>query len=169
MKKIAIAMLVICCMLATAWSGEDGKNLLNKKWKIYKLGIGKVVIQEDGTIDCDVTGGTKQDTSGVQQIIVLNQKVAKPIFVSAECKAENVSGKPNNNFAIYMDIKYTDGTPAHGKGLNFTPGTYDWKKFSATFIPKKPIKTISFLLLLRRRSGKASFKKPVCKEVKAKK
>jgi hypothetical protein len=161
-------MLITCCM-ATVWSAEETKNLLNNKWRVYKTGIGKVDIQKDGVIVCDVTGGGKKDASGVIQQIILNQKVAKPIFVSAECKAENVTGKASNNFSIYMDIKHTDGTSTNGKGLMFPAGTYDWKKFTATYVPKKPIKSINFLLLIRRTTaGKASFKNAVCKEVEAK-
>ena len=169
MKRIVIAMLTFCC-IATAFSAEEAKNLLSKKWRAYKSGIGKVVIQKDGIVVCESTENGKKNASGIAQTIVLNQKVAKPIFISAECKAENVKGKASMNFSIYMDIKYIDGSPAWGKGLTFTPGTYDWKKFSATFVPKKPIKKISFLLLLRRTlTGKASFKNIVCKEVEAKK
>jgi hypothetical protein len=170
--KISGIAIIAVCGMTSAWSAEKAsKNLLKPKWRIYKKGIGKVIIGKDGVIACDVTGGSKKDVSGVSQTIVLNQKVAKPIFVSAECKAEKVSGKVNSNFSIYMDVRHTDGTPSYGKGLSFPVGTYDWKKFSTTYIPKKPIKSITFLLLLRRRSGKAWFKNPVCKEVapKAKK
>ena len=169
MKRIVIAMLTFCC-IATAFSAEEAKNLVSGKWKVYKSGVGKVVIQKDGIVVCESTENGKKNASGVRQTIVLNQKVAKPIFISAECKAENVKGKASNDFSIYMDIKHTDGSSSYGKGLKFKPGTYDWKKFSATFVPKKPIKTISFLLLLRRTlTGKASFKNTVCKEVEAKK
>jgi hypothetical protein len=170
--KISGLAMIVACGMASAWSAEKAsKNLLKPRWNLYKKGIGKVVISKDGIIACDNTGGTRKDTSGVQQTIVLNQKVAKPIIVSAECKAEKVTGKPSSSFAIYMDVKHTDGSASWGKGLYFKPGTYDWKKFSTTYSPKKPIKSISFLLLLRWRSGKAWFKNPVCKETapKAKK
>lgn len=169
MKKIAIAMLTVCC-IATTWSAEDGKNLLGKKWNLYKSGVGKVIIQKDGTIACELSEGGKKNASGVQQTIVLNQKTPKAIFISAECKAEKVLGKASRNFSIYMDVKHTDGTSSWGKGLIFTTGTYDWKKFSTTYVPKKPIKSISFLFLLRRsNTGKAWFKNAVCKEVEVKK
>jgi len=35
MNRIAIVMLTVCC-IATAWSTEETKNLLSKKWQIYK-------------------------------------------------------------------------------------------------------------------------------------
>ena len=169
MKRIAIAMLTVCC-IATAWSAEDGKNLLSKKWRLYKSGVGKVVIQKDGTIACEMSEGGKKNASGVQQTIILNQKTPKAIFISVECKTEKVIGKTSRDFSIYMDVKHTDGTSSWGKGLNFTTGTYDWKKFTTTYVPKKPIKSISFLFLLRRsNSGKAWFKNAVCKEVEVKK
>ena len=168
MKRIVIAMLTVCCI--AAWSAEDGKNLLSKKWRLYKSGVGKVVIQKDGIIACELAESGKKNASGVVQTITLNQKTPKAIFVSAECKAEKVLGKASRNFSIYLDIKHTDGSSSYGKGLNFTTGTYDWKKFSTTYVPKKPIKSINFLFLLRRtNSGKAWFKNAVCKEVEAKK
>jgi len=169
MKKIIIAMLTVCC-IATAFSAEEAKNLLSKKWRAYKSGVGKVIIQKDGIIVCESAKIGKKNASGIVQTIILNQEIAKPIFISAECKAEDVKGKASMNFSIYMDVKHTDGSSSWGKGLVFTTGTYDWKKFSATYVPKKPIKSISFLLLLRRTiTGKASFKNVVCKEVEAKK
>ena len=167
-KLSGIAMVVACGMTSAFSAEKASKNLLSSKWRIYKTGIGKVTIGKDGVIACDVAGGSKKDTAGVVQAITLNQKVAKSILVSAECKAEKVSGKVNNNFAIYMDVVHTDGTRSNGKGFSFPIGTYGWKKFSATYKPKSPIKSISFLLLLRRRSGKAWFKNPVCKEVEPK-
>ncbi len=169
MKKIVIAMLTVCCM-ATAWSTEDGKNLLTKKWRPYKSGVGKVVIGKDGVIACELAESGQKNASGTFQVITLNQKTPKAIFVSAECKTEKVSGKTSSNFSIYMDIKHTDGSSSYGKGLKFTPGTYDWKKFSTTYIPEKPIQSIRFYLLLRRTNfGKAWLKNVLCKEVEVKK
>ena len=169
MKRIVIAMLTVCCT-ATAWSAEDGKNLLTKKWRTYKSGAGKVVIQNDGIIACDLAEGGQKNASGVFQTITLNQETPKAIFVSVKCKTEKVSGKASSNFSIYMDIKHTDGSSSYGKGLKFTPGTYDWKEFSTTYVPKKPIKSIQFYFLLRRTNfGKAWFKNAVCKEVEVKK
>jgi hypothetical protein len=168
MKKIVIAMLTVCCIVV--WSAGDGKNLLSRKWHFCKSGVGKVVIQADGSIACELSEGGRKNASGVDQTIILNQKTPQAVFVSAECKAEKVSGKASKDFSIYMDVKHTDGSSSWGRGLNFTPGTYDWKKFSVTYVPEKPIKSIRFYLLLRNtNSGKAWFRNVVCKEVETKK
>lgn len=168
MKTIIIAMLTACCM--AAWSAEEGKNLLSTKWRPYKSGVGKVTIQQDGIIVCEQTETGQKNASGVFQVLTLKQETPKAIFISAECKAENVSGKASRNFSIYMDIKHTDGSSSYGKGLNFDSGTYDWKKFSATYTPTKPIESIRFYLLLRRtNSGKVWFKNVTCEEFEAQK
>lgn len=46
---------------------------------------------------------------GVGQTVVLNQKTPQPIVAAAESKAEGVTGSPDNDYALYLDLLYADG------------------------------------------------------------
>lgn len=71
------------------------------------------------------------DTGGAFTKIVLNQKEFKPILISGWSKAENVSGKPDNNYSIYVDFFSIENQPWYGKTTKFSTGTHDWE-YSAT-------------------------------------
>ncbi len=157
MKSLGIAVMVCGCVLSAI--GEDtGANLL-KTWRTYGA-KGNTVIQEDGVIACECKG--VKDVSGVMQAVVLDQTEAKAIEFSAESKAENASGDLDNmNYAIYLDIVHTDGTKTYGVTVGFKTGSHDWEKASLSYMPKKPIKSMNFLMLFRNKTGKVWFKNAV--------
>ena len=89
------------------------------------------------------------------------------ILASAWSKAENVSGPADSNYSLYLDLLYTDGTPLWGQIAPFGAGTRDWERREVVVIPEKPVKHVSFYMLLRGHSGKAWFRDPVCYELAA--
>lgn len=157
MKSLGIAVMVCGCVLSVI--GEDaGANLL-KTWRILDT-KGNTIIQADGVIACECKGA--KDISGVVQTLNLNQTEAKAIEFSAESKAENASGDMDNmNYAIYLDIVHPDGTKTYGVTAAFKTGSHDWEKASLSYMPKKPIKSLNFLMLFRNKTGKVWFKNAV--------
>lgn len=168
--KFLGALVLACGFVFSAWSQDAGtaKNLL-KDWSIYGDKDAKItVIQPDGTIACE--NKTEKDISGVTQGVILDQKEAKTISFSAESKAENVSGDLDAaNYAIYMDITYNDDSKRYGVTAPFKTGTHDWEKVTSTFTPEKPIKSLSFYMLFRNKTGKVWFRNAMLTEVAAKK
>ena len=91
----------------------------------------------------------------------LNQAEAKTIEISAESKAEDVSGNADSNYSIYMDIVHPDGTKTYGVIAVFNTGTHDWEKASLSYTPAKPVKSLNYYLLFRNKTGKVWFKNVV--------
>ncbi|MFA7229879.1 MAG: hypothetical protein WC071_01285 [Victivallaceae bacterium] len=155
----AVAAL-ICCGIAPVLNADDApdSNNLLKKWYIYTKST-STVIGDDGVIACD--NKTAKDVSGVSQAVTLNQTEVKPLTFSAESKAEDVIGDASSTYSIYLDIYHTDGTKTYGIVELFNPGTHDWEKVSKTYVPTKPVKQLTCLLLFRWRTGKVWFRNAV--------
>lgn len=111
----------------------------------------------DGTIICD-NGDDSQIRRGAGKTVELNQSTPTPIAVRAKSRASKVSGSPDNNYSLYLDIVYNDGTPLWGRTAPFQTGTHDWEEQQVLVVPDKPIKSVNCWLLLRAHSGKAEFK-----------
>ncbi|MDO4587284.1 MAG: hypothetical protein Q4C95_08310 [Planctomycetia bacterium] len=131
------------------------QNLIKSDaYRQYEEGFSRL---ENDIFLCD-NGSNVSGQRGVSQSIVLNQQTAKPFIASAWSKAENVSGSADNNYAIYIDIIFQDGTPLWGQYIPFSTGTHDWEYQEITVFPSKPIKSLTFYTLFRNHSGKAFFK-----------
>lgn len=145
----------------TADPGND--NLLRDDgWRPFELGFER----RDGVIVCD-NGGDAKARRGASQTVVLDQARPEPIVASAWSRAENVGGGSDNDYSLYLDIKYADGTPLYGQTGNFRTGTHDWSKAEVLIIPEKPIKQVSLYLLLRGHTGRALFKDPALRAIRA--
>jgi len=133
-----------------------GENLLQPNaWKPWQKGFerkGNVFICDNGT-DSEVQ-------RGISQTVILNQTKPEPIVAVAWSKAEGVGGGRNGDYSLYLDLLYSDGTPLWGQVDPFNIGTGDWEKAQVVVFPEKPVKSVSFHMLLRRHSGKAWFRNP---------
>jgi hypothetical protein len=104
--------------------------------------------------------------SGAYQTVTLAQSAPKPIYFSGWAKADTVTGDPDHDFAIYLDIRYVRQTedPVHGcvvtaeepcslYGQSTTPafdtGTHDWQFRDGFAVPAYPIKEVAFYVLFR--------------------
>jgi len=107
---------------------------------------------------CD-NGGDAAARRGVMWSVDLNQQKAVPVAASAWALAESAAGAPDNDFALYLDLVYADGTPLWGQAAAFDPdpGT-GWQRREVVVMPDRPIRRISYYLLFRNRSGRARFK-----------
>ena len=97
------------------------------------------------------------ERSGASRTIMLNQKTPRPIVVRGHAKAQNVSGRSDRGFAIYVDIYYTDGTALYGNTIDWQTGTTGWQYGTMTIEPAKPIRNVNVYLLLRGHAGTAWF------------
>lgn len=68
---------------------------------------------------------------------------------SADAKAED--------YCIWLDVIYADGTPRWAVRTDFTQGTHGWEHVRGVFVPEKPVRTIKFHAFLRKGAGKADF------------
>jgi len=138
---------------------EQGSSTSANYWSGAPQGYRLAVGEGRGSsraVSCERTNLT--GWYGVSQTLSLNRASTAPIVVSGWSKAENVSGNPDSDYALYVDIIYTDGTPLWGRTGNFSTGTHDWENRVFTILPEKPIKTLSLYCLFRgQHTGKVWF------------
>ncbi|MCD6351230.1 MAG: hypothetical protein J7M26_03825 [Armatimonadetes bacterium] len=104
---------------------------------------------------CTVT--EKGPQHGIAQTVVLNQKQPIPILARAWSKAQDVSGSPDNNYSLYLDLEYMDGTPLWGQVTPFATGTHDWQQVSVLVVPAKPVKSVNVYGIFRGHTGTVWF------------
>jgi hypothetical protein len=142
---------------------QGGKNLLKADaWTGWQRGFAR----GGGPFFCD-NGDDAQVQRGVSQTVTLNQQKPTPIIATAWSKAQAVGGTRDSDYALYLDLRYTDGTPLWGQVNSFNTGTHDWEKAQVIVFPAKPVARVSFHMLLRRHTGKAWFRDPTLTVVDA--
>ena len=153
---MALASLVVAGDAVKEVVGFDpvDKNLLLPDgFRAYESGFD---VQE-GVFVCD-NGSNENSKRGVAQSVTLNQKRPEPILAELWSCAENVSGTPNGDYGIYIDLLYDDGTPLWGQTVAFATGTHNWQKKTLMILPDKPVKSLVFYAMFRNKSGKVFFR-----------
>lgn len=97
---------------------------------------------------------------GVAFTLQVGQERPEPIYMAAQSLAKDVTGSMDSGYAIYADLIYADDTPEWGVSVPFHIGTHEWEKVEKTFIPEKPIKSMTFYLLFRGHTGYVEFARP---------
>jgi hypothetical protein len=135
---------------------ESDENLLRPDaWRPWQTGFDR-----DGqAFVCD-NGSQGQVQRGASQTVVLNQTRPEPIIAVAWSKAEAVTGTPDSDYALYLDLVYTDGTSLWGQTAPFATGTHDWQRRQVIVFPERPVRSLAVHLLLRNHGGKAWFRDP---------
>ncbi len=137
-------------------AGDAGENLLDRRnWRPWQKGFER----DNGVFICD-NASDAQVQRGLSQTVTLNQTRPEPIVATAWSKADGVGGSRGSDYALYLDLVYLDGTPLWGQVASFNVGTHGWEKAQVMIFPEKPVRSVSFHMLMRRHSGKASFRDP---------
>ncbi len=141
---------------------RTGENRLKPDaWGPWQKGFER----EGDVFVCD-NGADARAQRGASQTVVLNQTRPEPIVAVVWSKAERVTGSPDSNYSLYLDLTFTDGTPLWGQTAPFAVGTHDWQRRQVVVLPEKPIRSLSFHMLLRSHAGKAWFRDPELQVVK---
>ena len=127
-------------------------------WAPWELGYAvDDQVKHGGQLSARCTNATAEEHRGLTYLAVLNQTVATPIVAECWTKAESVSGGPDADYSLYLDLEYMDGTPLWGQLSPIKPGTHDWVKRTVTVVPAKPVKNVSVHCIFRRHTGTAWF------------
>ena len=86
---------------------------------------------------------------GATQTVQLNQQAPRPIVATCWSRAEGVSGAPDQDYSLYLDLRYTDGTPSWGHNAPFAVGTQGWQRVEVRCAPEKPVQSVAVTLLFR--------------------
>ncbi|MFP4057230.1 MAG: hypothetical protein ACLF0G_10205 [Candidatus Brocadiia bacterium] len=135
---------------------DESHNLLTPDaWRPWQEGFRRV----GEAFVCD-NGEDATVQRGASQTVVLDQAGPRPIVAEAWSKAEGVGGSANNDYSLYLDLVYTDGTPLWGQTAPFRVGTHGWERRRVVVFPEKPVRSVAVHLLLRRHTGRAWFREP---------
>jgi hypothetical protein len=130
------------------------ENLLRRDaWRPWEHGFA----WDEGLIVCD-NGPDTRIQRGASQTVTLNQTVAEPLVATVSSRSEGVSGSPDGNYSLYLDLVYQDGTPLWGQLAAFDTGTHDWQTRQVVLVPEKPVRSVTVHLLLREHAGRAWFR-----------
>ncbi len=139
---------------AVLGDGHAGENLLDSDaWRPWEKGF----VRKDGLLICD-NGTDAEVQRGASQTVALNQNMPEPIMAVAWSRAVDVTGGRDRGYSLYLDLVYEDGEPLWGQIDAFDTGTHEWQKAQVIVFPDKPVRTVSFHLLLRRHAGRALFR-----------
>lgn len=143
--------------------GDDG-NLAG--WTAARSGYTVAASQgRGGSRALLCSNATDAEWSGVSQTMILNRTNAAPLVLRGWSKAENVNGSPDNDYSLYVDILYADGSSLWGQTARFRTGTHDWQSRELVILPAKPVKSLTLHCLLRKHSGRAWFDDVTLQEV----
>ncbi|MBW7991811.1 MAG: hypothetical protein FVQ84_17585 [Planctomycetes bacterium] len=138
------------------------ENLLKPDvWRPWQKGF-----ERQGNIFICDNGDDAKAQRGISQAVVLNQSKPEPIVATAWSRAEAVAGGRNSDYSLYLDLVYSDGSSLWGQTDSYNVGTGKWEKAEVTVFPEKPVKSVSFHMLLRRHKGKAYFRSPELRVIK---
>ncbi len=80
------------------------------------------------------------------------------LIISGWSKAKDVTGSKDSGYAIYIDVKYADGTHLYGANAPFSTGTHDWEYCSVKIPLPKQVASLNVCLVLRgKHAGEAWF------------
>ncbi len=139
---------------------DNDENTVPDLWTPYMkgftydtLGVNAV----SGRRSIHVVNDSATDARGVYARVVLNQTAPHDLVLSGYSKAVDVSGVRNNDYSMYIDIRYQDGTPLYGQTATFSTGTHDWEYAEKVIHPLKPVQSLSLYALFRNHTGSAWF------------
>lgn len=133
--------------LKISWQAHDSCYLLDKTEK--HTGNQSIRL---------VTTGNDKGAQVTFSLPVARIKTPTDLIISGWSKAKNVTGSPDGDYAIYIDVNYADGTNLYGPNTPFSTGTHDWEYRSIKIPLPKPATRVTVCLLLRgKHTGEAWF------------
>ncbi|HEV2472145.1 MAG TPA: hypothetical protein VGS41_05730, partial [Chthonomonadales bacterium] len=139
-------------------SGPDGAGGGVPEWRPYESGYDidrQVRHCGDQSIRCESL--SRLAHRGAQQQIMVNQTVSAPILLSGWSKAAGVDGTKDENYSLYVDLLYRDGSALYGQVAPFSTGSHDWERRQALVTPAKPVKSLTLYALFRGHVGTVWF------------
>ncbi len=127
-------------------------------WTVYGQGyVCDAQTRHGGTQSLRCRNTTSGQTSGAFYTDTLNQTRAVPLLITGWSKAEAVDGVTDNDYSIYVDVTYTDGSALYGQTAAFETGSHDWQPQKLMLFPSKPIRSLNIYALFRNHTGTAWF------------
>ena len=164
MKKMILSAAVAVLGLAMASAAEVPMKLTPIKDPVTKTSA-NTSVAPDGIITVDNKDGK---VGGVGCHVNIDQAAPAKIILSGEslCEESLTKSKNPHDYALYIDLTYTDGTKAYGKITDFDTNVREWQKKSVELNEEKAIKQLRIYILYRNQTGKVQFKNLKLEEIK---
>ena len=96
---------------------------------------------------------------GLKQRIVLNGVEGNGLtfYVGGYSKSLNMSGIANADYALYVDVEYSDGSSSNGHFVPFSTGTHDWEYQNMLIAATKAVKALTLFGIVQNKTGAAWF------------
>lgn len=156
-----LLVAVAACLGAPTRRGENlvgnsGFEAETAEWEAY--GAGYEIdshVAHSGTRSLRCSGATPDAVHGARHVITLDPPVRHPFRISGWARARDA--EVGQDFNVYLDLHYADGTPLWGQVAHFKPGTHDWQQTEYVFDVARPVKTIEVFVLFRKARGTVWF------------
>ena len=94
-------------------------------------------------------------SGGLWKEIVYDQPNDLPVVFGGESCCEAAQAE---QYCVYLDLWYDDGTPVWARRADWRLGTHDWEKAVGAFVPARPVRKIRMHAFLRSGTGSAKFR-----------
>jgi hypothetical protein len=126
-------------------------------WAPFEQGYALTRNPRSGLWAAECTNESNADRRGATATVRLEQRAPRPIVVEGWSMARQVGGFVNNDYSIYLDLEYTDGTPLWGQTAPFSVGSHGWQRRRVVVFPTKPVRLVRVHALFRHHTGTAWF------------
>lgn len=161
--RVLSALTVLAVCVTQALAAERGTNLLadpgfESEGAWQPMGDGFTLdrdVKRGGGASLRCDSSSTEGSSGALQVIRFETPVQHPMYVRGWSRAR--AAAVEQDYDIYLDVHYDDGTPLWGQIASFEPGTHDWAFSEYRFTPAKPVREIEVFVFLRKASGTVWF------------
>ena len=127
-------------------------------WKPFGKGfVTDAVETHGGKLAVRCQNDSSREASGLSQQFDLQQEQARPIVISAWSRAENVAGKADARYSIFVEATCDDGSVIKGLNTPFPTSTQPWNQATLVISPTRPIRVLQLQLLFRGHTGRVWF------------
>jgi len=136
---------------AEAMARLDGleREQVPTRWEPMQHADLDAEIRRRGDRSLRVRAGTAGQWLGARQAQPLDPPVTGPFVIRGWSRAEGVTGAQDNDYSIYVDVCYADGSYLFGQCARFAPGTHDWALAELPVTPTKPVAELRVYALFR--------------------
>jgi len=139
--------------------GFESWDDLADGWSAYSSGYTKGSIAHNGSFSLEASAASTSVVAGAYQVVRFNESQAhyRTLKVSGWSRAEGVSGSSDDDYAIYVDITYVDGSHLWGQTARFETGTHEWQYARKIIEVEKPVVELYVYCLFRYHVGTVWF------------
>lgn len=139
--------------------GFESWDDLADGWSAYSSGYSRDTQAHSGSSSLKASATSTSIFAGAYQVVRFNESQAhyRTLKVSGWSRAEAVSGNIDDDYSIYVDVTYDDGSHLWGQTARFVTGTHEWQYAQKIIELERPVVEIYVYCLFRNHVGTVWF------------